>query len=194
MKEKDFASKIGKELKKSGFYMKIPDSYGMDRFIPIKNFDAMYLDNSVFCAIEYKVEKGLSFNIDRLRASQVAALSSVKKSGGLAFILVYVERSDIAILWDIDEFINISTYTQSCGKKAISVIPVDPSYIIVNKLQTKGRPWDVSPIRGAMNANRGSTTKQVKRRSIVSRSAGANIQTSKKSASRTRPKVKKPSK
>jgi len=144
MKEREIATAIGNELKKHGFYMKIPDSFGGGkgfRFTPIKNFDAFFIKDGKFMAIEYKMEKGISFSFDSIRDVQVESLLEVKKNGGSTCIAIYVEREKKVILWNIEDFVRLKEYAISIGRKSISIIPAEKSWPVM--IKERGQDWPI---------------------------------------------------
>jgi len=140
MNERILASQFAKSLRDKGFYFKIPDSFG-SRFSTIKNFDAIFLQDGRFAALEYKVEKGRSFAFSKIREVQTSSLRAVTESGGSAFLILFHHTNTWkAIVFKIGEFINIQS---ASSRKSLPLGTYDPSWII---LERKKGLWNVEPI------------------------------------------------
>ena len=153
MKENVIAGKIGSCLKTQGFYMKIPDSFGTGaggfRFTPVKNFDAFFVKDGKFLAIEYKIERGISFAFDSVRDIQIESLQEVQRNGGLTSIILYVERAEHCIIWTVDQFIKLKNEAIEKGRKSISVIPPQPEWNIMVK--ERGKDWPINKLTEILN-------------------------------------------
>ena len=165
MKESVFATEMRKAfLKHTKFYMKIPDSYGMQRFATVKNFDAFSVISSTPYAIEYKMQKKKgSFSFNRVRDIQVQSLKNFWESGGQALIIINFrwEKFNKVLVITIEDYIDIVEYYQEeCNRKSIpwpeiEKVLIDPdgnheltpySFTLTRKKYEDGTFWDIGQL------------------------------------------------
>lgn len=126
-KESTFANEIKRSFDRISkqeplFYLKIPDSFGMERFTSVKFFDAFVVNKSNFIAIEYKLVKGTtSFSFNRVREIQEAALWSINEAGGISYIIINYRKQkfNVAFAFYIHDYLNIKEIYLKQGRKSI---------------------------------------------------------------------------
>lgn len=163
MKESIFASEMRKSfLKHTPFYLKIPDSYGMDRFSTVKNFDALSIVAGTPYAIEYKLQKKKgSFPFSRLRDIQIDSLYNVYKAGGQGLIIINFRWAGFnkALAIDIVDFKDmIEYYTKDLNRKSIPWSEIGEclekkegklspyAYVLERKKYEDGTFWDIEQL------------------------------------------------
>lgn len=119
MRENVFAREMAQSFKylfPDNLYIKIPDSYGMQRFTTVKYIDAIFFRTGKFYALEYKqVRDAGPFQKDKLNPIQRKTLEQVQNDGGAAYIIINYrfgkgkQRIDVALVLKYDEFKQLET-------------------------------------------------------------------------------------
>lgn len=144
MKESVFAQEMKASFERlsATFYMKIPDSYGMQRFASVKHFDAFMIRLGRFVALEYKLVHGKkSFPFNRVRQSQIDSLLKIHKAGGDSYIVVNFREKgyNIVLALRIDEFIRLQEEYEKLGRKSIPWKHIEKSFNY-DKTNEQGMP------------------------------------------------------
>lgn len=162
MKESIFANEMKKSIEEQTlslftlcFYYKIPDSYGNERFTPLKPFDAFFIKRvnniSTSVALEYKMLKEKkSFPFSSVRPNQIDGLMKFSKIGK-AFILINYRfqnkdgRVNRAFVIEIDKF---NKMICELNRKSIPYIMFDKcdEMEFITELPRISGGWDCSYI------------------------------------------------
>lgn len=112
--------------------MKIPDSYGMNRFASIKFFDALAVCQSKFFAMEYKMVKGKqAFAFSRVRDIQEATLWNIHLGGGNGYILINFREGkfNIVVCLHIVDYLYLKKMYNAIGRKSIPWKEIENQYL-----------------------------------------------------------------
>lgn len=124
-------NKISKVLlkvnkKERGFFIKSPTPMKLiktnEKIIPIYSNKALCdfigIYNTMFILIEVKNISGVRFEFKRLGEHQEKQLSSIKRHGGISFIIFGINNASELIIINIDDYLVYKTQTE---KKSINI-------------------------------------------------------------------------
>ena len=151
MKESYFANELKIACKEFGYmYIKIPDSFNMQRFSPPKPFDCIIIANGLTFCIENKIVKDSpSIQIDRIKEHQIVALEQARLCGAYSYFFINwrYKKDNILCICEprtIKELIQV--YTNN-GVKSIQINKIIEKSNIkpIKKIKTKnGTFWEIN--------------------------------------------------
>lgn len=145
MKESVFANEIKNSCQDKCFYYKIPDSYGNQRFTPLKPFDSFILYKGNFIAMEFKMHKKTSaWPFDSVKEHQIEGLLKIFNENGMAWVILNIRRPFVNIVKaiTISDFIELKQKYSDNNKKSIPLSEIDSCNKFINiprDYSTKGK-------------------------------------------------------